>query len=187
MNIDKKLNLAIPLDRENGQVIYVHAMPISEQVFDQHFAIIGKTMSAIFNEGFGEVTGPRLAAKIMKKIAIDEEAWDGALGVNATLMQEIRRLTNILMPAGSDTPMLLLEDAAKRGIVTKQELDEVENALVFFTVVSSMCRAPTRRVMLKGMAGLWDAVITSSNATEFRSSLQTSRETDNSGGTATAS
>jgi hypothetical protein len=187
MNIDRKLNLAIPLERENGQFIFVHAMPIGEQVFDQHFAIIGKTMAAIFNEGFGEVAGPRVAAKVMKKIAIDEQAWDGAMGVNATLMQEIRRLTNILMPAGSDQPMLLLEDAARRGIVTKQELDEVENALVFFTVVSSMCRAPVKRATLDGMAGLWGAVITSSNATEFRSSLQTSKETDSSGETATAS
>ena len=183
MNIDKKLNLAIPLPRANGQVIHIHSQPISEQVFDQHFEIIAQTHTMLFSGGYGAQSGPRIAAKLMKKIATEENVWDGAMGVAATLMAEIKRLTNVLMPTGSEFPMLPFDMAIKRGVMSPKEADIVENAIVFFIVVSAMQREAVAGPLLEAMAGMWGAQITSLNSTEFVRSLMTSTETDSSGET----
>ncbi|MBZ4119997.1 hypothetical protein JYG52_24210, partial [Escherichia fergusonii] len=90
MIIDKKLNLAIPLERANGQTIHIHSTPIAEQTFRQHFEIIAQVHSAVFGEGYGALAGPRVAAMLLRKIAEHHDAWSGPGGVEMTLMAEIR-------------------------------------------------------------------------------------------------
>lgn len=184
MKIDKRMNLVIPVEREDGPTVYVHATPVSAETFNQHFRIIAKVWSEIAADGFGVASGPRIAAKILRDIAERENVWDGAGGVEMTLMQEIKRLTMVLTPGGAKPPMLVI-DAVKAGLLDAEEQDIVENAIVFFTAASLMLRGEQRRAMLEASAGLWAAQLTLLNSTAFLGSLPTSTETDNSGGTAT--
>ncbi|MCD3621557.1 hypothetical protein KX491_18140 [Escherichia coli] len=50
MKISRNLNLIIPVRTEKGNG-WVHATPISKEVFKEHFFILSKTFSAIFSEG----------------------------------------------------------------------------------------------------------------------------------------
>ncbi|MCK3156494.1 hypothetical protein MZH04_26660, partial [Escherichia coli] len=58
MKIAKNLNLIIPVRTEKGNG-WIHATPISKEVFKEHFFILGKTFSAMFSDGLGKyVNGP---------------------------------------------------------------------------------------------------------------------------------
>ena len=207
MKIDKRLNLVIPVEigtetvpvlkdgkpvMEAGKPVteakpinlYVHSQPISKEVFEQHFEVIGQVFSAIHGDGYGSLAGPRLAAMLLKKIAISRGAWEGPLGVDAGIMNEIRRLSMVILPAGET---LTLQEAMTRHLIEQQDIDVLENAIVFFIVVCAMHRPPVARGMMAGAAGLWSAQITSLDSTEFARSLLTSTETGSSGAKATGS
>ena len=47
MKIARNLNLIIPVRTEKGNG-WIHATPISKEVFKEHFFILSKTFSAIF-------------------------------------------------------------------------------------------------------------------------------------------
>lgn len=190
MNIDKRLNLVIPIEIGQETVVingenvikpvnlYVHSQPISKEVFDQHFEVIGLTFATIHGEGYNALAGPRLAAKILKKIAISRGAWEGPLGVDAGIMNEIRRLSSVVLP---NHETLTLHDAVARKLIEPEDIDILENALVFFIVVSAMHRPAVARALMEEVAGLWSAQITSLDSTAFARSLQTSTETASSG------
>ena len=98
MRINKALNLVIPVDWEMGGQIFVHSTPISREVFEQYFLVISKTFAAIFSQGLGAVAGPRIAYLMLKKTAEDMGLWAGPAGVGAGLMNEMIRLSNVIMP-----------------------------------------------------------------------------------------
>ena len=52
MKISRNLNLIIPVRTEKGNG-WIHATPISKEVFKEHFFILGKTFSAMFSDGLG--------------------------------------------------------------------------------------------------------------------------------------
>lgn len=185
MNIDKKLNIVIPVTRSDGAKIYVHASPISSEVFESYFLPISKTFSAIYAEGLGILAGPRISALMLKKVSKDLGMWDGPSGVEKGLMAEIHQRTNILAvrdKGGWET--IPFHEARTRGILESADLSEVENSIVFFTAASSMHRREELTDVLDGASRLWGARVTSLNCSEYGSSLQTSIETENSGATA---
>ncbi|HDS0142823.1 TPA: hypothetical protein QDU44_005309, partial [Escherichia coli] len=94
MKIAKNLNLIIPVRTEKGNG-WIHATPISKEVFKEHFFILSKTFSAIFSEGLGVVAGPRVACLMLEKISRDSGLWDGEKGIRNTLINEIIRLANL--------------------------------------------------------------------------------------------
>lgn len=182
MKIDRRLNLVIPVDIENGTV-YVHSTPIRQEVFDAYFMEIAKTFSAIYGEGLGMLAGPRVAANVLKKVATELNRWDGPAGVERGLMAEIRRLSNVIAPSGNGWAPLPFDQAVKQGLLDAADVAEVENAIVFFTVVSFMHRRAEVREILEGAAQLWGAQVESSSVTEFTASLPISTPPENSGAT----
>jgi hypothetical protein len=186
VKIDRKLNLVIPLEMDDGTTVYVHSTPIATEVFDQHFEVIAQVWNELMSGGYGAVSGPRVAAKLMRKLAVAAGVWDGPMGIDAQVMNEVRRLTSVIMPRGSETPMLLLPDAVKKGVLSKEDQDVLENHLVFFTAASSMLRGQQRTATIGVMASVWGALTTSLGSTDFAHSLPTSSETDSSGEKATA-
>jgi hypothetical protein len=152
-------------------------------VFDRYFIVISKTFAAIYQEGLGVVAGPRIAARMLKKVATDLGVWSGPDGVLNGLMEEIRRLTNVVV-GGETVP---LAEAVTRGILNEDEADEVEGAIVFFTVASLMHKTTDLPGVLAGMSALWDAVSTPLGPMEYVRSLPTSSETAPTGERATAS
>ncbi len=135
MKIAKNLNLIIPVRTEKGNG-WIHATPISKEVFKEHFFILGKTFSAMFSDGLGVVAGPRVAFLMLEKISCDSGIWEGDKGVRNTLVNEIIRLANLVYPVeGKDYDTIPLDMALEREII---DLDEVAGELVFFTCVSSI-------------------------------------------------
>jgi hypothetical protein len=208
MKIDHRLNLVIPVEQQNG-VIFVHAMPILRETFDQHHFIIGKAFSAIYDGGLGVMSGPRIAAKVLRDIAKREGVWDGPTGVEAGIIKEITRLSNVVIPEGGlatldkkdpDKPLreqpdvwrapgwstITLHEAIQRGLMDEEDRDVVENASVFFTVVWSMHGKGVRNGVMATVCGLWSAQMSSLSSTAFAASLPTSTVTVNSGATAPA-
>jgi hypothetical protein len=185
MKIDKALNLIVPVYGDDEQTVrcYVHSTPVSRETFEKYFLIVSQTFSQIFNQGLGAAAGPAVAMLLLKKIAEVDKSWDGPEGVQAGLVEEMRRLTSVVAPGedGAWRP-IPLNIAVDRKLLTPDDQAEVENAIVFFIVVSAMLRRAARREMLETAVGYWGARTSSSTCAEFTASLGTSTGTASSGG-----
>ena len=184
MKISRNLNLIIPVRTEKGNG-WIHATPISKEVFKEHFFILSKTFSAIFSEGLGVVAGPRIACLMLERISSDMNIWDGEKGVRNTLVNEIIRLANLVCPVeGKGYDTLPLDMALERGIV---EFDDVAGELVFFTCVSSINTPEQTEQMMLAVSGMWNSRTSSLSLTEWIASLPTLKPVASSGATANTS
>lgn len=185
IGLDRKLNLTIEIDRPDGSIIHIHSTPVAPEIFDRYFMVIAQTYTALMERGssFMVSSGPKVAFLLMKEIATQEGRWDGELGLARGFVAEVRRLTNVLMPTDDGWDMIPFEEAAKKHMVDAEQAAEVDGILAFFTVLSLMVRKAGRPTVLANSFTLWGGQITSSTCTEFRDSLPTSTETDNSGAT----
>lgn len=191
IRVDEKLNFIIPLERaSDGRRIYVHSMPVSREIFDTYFMVIGHTFTMINAGRLGIVAGPRLAWRLMRKAAMDLNEWEGPEGVEQGLMGEIIRLSSVITPAaengGWDT--VTLDQALNQGIISEEDKDVVLNALTFFTVSSVMLPrrmngASFRKEYLDGALRLWAAQTSPLSVTGYIDSLKTSTEAENTGAT----
>lgn len=175
MKIDAKLNIVIPVESDKG-TIYVHSTPISHYVFERYFLTISKAFTAIYAGGLGTIAGPRISMLLLKKTAEDDGDWDGEDGVQRGLVAEIRRLSNVILPTenGGGWQTIPLEVCVSRKILSPEDISEVENAIAFFIISTSMQRRAMLKVTLGGMASIWGVQTTSLGSTEFAGSLTTS-------------
>jgi hypothetical protein len=183
LQIDRKLNLVIPLRREDaGITIYVHSMPISRVIFEENFLLISRAFSMMHAAGLGQFAGPRVAAMIIKRVAVELGTWEGDGGVGNALMNEIRRLTNVIVPIeGQGWQTKPFQDAISAGFLSEDEVSEVENAICFFTLASVMhLRRQVAGILALG-EDLWETSTTLLNVTEYKNSLLTTKPEDNSG------
>ncbi|ECE8817360.1 hypothetical protein EWG08_12820 [Salmonella enterica subsp. enterica serovar Reading] len=184
MKIAKNLNLIIPVRTEKGNG-WIHATPISKEVFKEHFFILGKTFSAMFSDGLGVVAGPRVAFLMLEKISCDSGIWEGDKGVRNTLVNEIIRLANLVYPVeGKGYDTIPLDMALEREII---DLDEVAGELVFFTCVSSINSPEQAKGTMDVVNGIWSTQCSSLNLTEWIASLPTLKPAASSGATANTS
>lgn len=181
MKISRKLNFVMQVEQDDGASLHVHCSPIPHAVFERYFMTLGKTFTAIYGSGLSELGGPRVAALMLRKVATEAGDWEGPEGVEAGLVGEINRRSNIITMVAGRWQSIPLEVAIGRDLMTEEELSEVQNAIVFFIVVSSVNRKKDRAAALQGLSIFWGAQTTSSNATEFASSLPTSTRAETSG------
>jgi hypothetical protein len=172
MKLNEKLNLVVPVYEDDGETIraYVHSTPISREVFEENFLLISKTFTDIHARGLGEVAGPRIASMMMKAVAKSQRNEAQAL----SLMNEIRRLTNVLVRTDKGWEMIPFHEVVERKTISDDDLSEVENAIVFFIVISAMQRRQLLHEMLPGAASLWGAQTSLLGCTAFAASLPTS-------------
>jgi hypothetical protein len=176
MKIDKALNLVIPL--ESG---WVHATPISYAIFEKYFLPISKAFARVYAEGLGSLAGPRVAYMILKQVSIEDGLWGGPEGVEKGLMNEIYRLTNVMLPSDNGWNTLPMYEATRQNLLNDSEVSEVTNALVFFTLASVMHRTPEKVKALAGMTKFWDGQTTSLDCTAYKASLPTLTPVDSTG------
>lgn len=190
MNIDKRLNLVIPLSREDGSRLYVHSTPIRQETFELYHLCMAKTFSAFTHHGLDPMSGPSVAAMVLKGVAMstprtaDSSWWDGVDGVGgpAGLMSEITRLSNVLTPtAEKGWDIVPLASALEQELMSEEEKSEVMNLLTFFTVVSLTAPRVDRQRLIRGMASIYELQTTFSGCTEFVLSLRISTAEDASG------
>lgn len=196
MKIDKKLNLIIPISdgtiqteidgklvEQENIIAWVHSTPISKETFERYYLVISKTFSLIHSQGLNAITGPRVAALALKEVANSlppkddgaETFWDGPSGVQVGLMAEIGRLTNVfIFGQGEGWIQVPFSEAKSKGYLTGDDCSEVENALVFFTVASSMYPKKHLDSILKVSTGIWGGQVSLLGCMEFKNSLPTS-------------
>lgn len=183
MKIDKRLNLVFPVETARGEIT-VHSEPIQALTFKRYFLEISKTFAAIHNEALGITAAPRVAKLMLERVAA-EGSQDGGAGVTVGLLPEIRRLTNVVMPGGGET--VPWQEVVDGKLIDEDDIEEVENAIVFFIVASAMYPKSDRRTMLTGATRLWGGRVESLSFTELAASLRTSTAPASSGEKAKAS
>ena len=184
MLINEKLNLVIPLYREEGSehvYAYIHSTPLSREAFEANYLLLSKTFTAIHAEGLGEIAGPRVAGLMLRDIA-KRMIGEGDIGGLVTpLLNEIRRLTMAIMGSDAGWEAVPYQEAINRKLLDAADFAEVENALVFFTVAYALYPRRQLRSLLNGAATMWGALITSYNSTEYRDSLTRLTPAENTG------
>jgi hypothetical protein len=206
MRIDSNLNLIVPVYApkthkigEDGKPVldaagkpvevrtitaYVHSIPLSEEMIDRYFVILGQTFSQIFTQGLGIAAGPNVAMRLLKRLAIIAGTWEGEDGVERVLVEDMRRSTMVIAPATSAPSgwaAIPLQVAVDRKLLDDEDRREVENTIAFFICVSAILPRDARQEMLEAAFGLGSARTLSSTASEFVASLPKSKETAPSG------
>jgi hypothetical protein len=192
MRIDEQLNIVIPVDRANGTTIYIHAAPLSREVFQKYWLVLSKAFAGMYGEGLGSIAGPRIAALMLRRVSESMELrggineWNAPDGVENGLMPEIRRMANVAAMAtngsGRGWQLFTLEHAIAHNMIDIEDLDEIDGVLVFFTLVWRLHRRADRRTMLDGGVKGWGASTSSLALSAFVASLPTSTETASTGG-----
>lgn len=179
MQINAKLNLVIPVYRDGDDpYAYVHAMPVGREVFDANFRLLGRTFSAIHDDGFGRAA-PTLAMQLLRETA-KENGGDADAAI-APFMNEVRRLTNVLAPTAAGWETIPYQSALDTKALDPDDIREVESAIVFFTLGWLMYQRRSRAELLDAGCRILGAQTTSLNVTEYSASLRTSTETVNTG------
>jgi hypothetical protein len=169
VKLNRKLNLVLTVDTDDGPV-HIHSAPISREIFEDNFLPISRAFTSVYTNGLGPVTGPRVAALLLKQEAQTLGVWERT---QQSLMAEIYRLTNVVIPGEHGPEQIPFDVAKKRGVLDDDAASEVENCIVYFTCASSIHLKAEMAVALEGLNTLWGAQTTSSNVTEYMRSLPT--------------
>ena len=174
MRISRRLNLIVPIERDDGSTMYVHSTPVTREVFEQFFIVISKTFSDMHELGIGS----RMAALMLRKVARDLKVVED---VENGLMAEIRRMSNAVVPTAGGWETMPLDDALSRKLLDGEDAKEVESAITFFTLTSSVMTRREMEVINEKDGHLAGFKLESLNSTEFQRSLPTSMQAANSG------
>lgn len=187
--VNQTLNFVVTVFRDDGPNLYVHQMPLPRAVFETYALVMAQAFSTIQSKGIGIVSAPRVAVAVLKDAATKAGCWEtdaetGAPGVKDGLLTEMRRLSSacIFTPDNGWRTLPLVE-AIKGGLVTPEEVDEVDQLMAFFIVASAMYRRHEIKGVLAFVAKMWDAQLTYSTPTEFSNSLPTSTPAETTAGT----
>jgi hypothetical protein len=190
--LDKKINLVFPITH-GDKLLYVHAMPIRRETFEQYFLVISKTFAAIYKDNLQLFAGARVCALMMREVAKDtlrsdgRTWWEGSDGVEAGLLGEIRRLANVVCTDDVGNWITMpYDDAVRHRILDEDDIQEVEGTLAFFTVNYAIHKREVGRAILTSSGELWGWQIISSDLQEFKTSLTTSTREELTGETGTA-
>jgi hypothetical protein len=188
MKLDRRLNLVLSVDREDETTMWVHHTPVRVEIFDNHFLVLTKTISSMYEQGLPPPMCARIALLMLRKTA-KEMGQDVEQQVEGALLPEIWRMTNVMVPGigtnGTGWTTLPLEKVIQDKFMSEEDAREVRNHLVFFTAASWVHKKDELENMIYPILKSSGSQITSSNSTDFLSSLPISTPTASSGETAT--
>jgi hypothetical protein len=177
--INRSLNLAIEIPG-NGSSIHFHSMPLMRETVRKYHLVLSKVFSQIYQEGLSIIAGPRVAGMMLESVAKETGRghganwWDGQDGVQNGLINEIKRLTNVIVMQDGRWVTLQVPTALQQKLISNDDWDEVEGEIVFFMLAYAMPSRTELPGILIGMTEVWGGQTTSLNCTEFAASLQTS-------------
>lgn len=175
MKIDRKLNLVMQIQTAERGIIHVHSSSISRAIFEQFYLELGKVFSQCFDANNKAehlaLSAPQLAYPALKSIASQAGNWDGVGGVKLGLINEIIRLTNIMIAGDQGWETINLDTAIKREMIDEDEEAEILSSLVFFTAISKVAPKDLKNSFLEMAGSLRGWVLTSLDITEYQSGL----------------
>jgi hypothetical protein len=180
VTINRKLNLVIPIETDNHGKIWIHSVPLSREVFASNYMLLTRTLANLYNFGIGPAMAPRIAMLRLKDTAKD---MDEEKDISENLVQEIYRLTNVLMPNpdGGGWRTIPFSEVKMKKLVDEDSLLEVENAIVYFIVASSVHLKSELPMAFQGLKAIWNAETTLLNVTQYGNSLMTSTQEESTG------
>jgi len=184
MKIDRNLNLVMQVQTANNGLVYIHSASIGRSVFEQFYLELGKVFSQCFdnvNQAHLALSAPQLAYPALKSIAQKAGNWDGAGGVKFGLVNEIVRLTNVLVATENGWETLPFDVAVKREILDEDEEAETLSSLVFFTAISKVAPKDLKNSFLEMAGSLRNWELISSDVTEYLAGLPTLTKKGNTG------
>lgn len=174
MKIDRNLNLVMQVQTSKNGVVYVHSASIGRSVFEQFYLELGKVFSQCFdsvNQAHLALSAPQLAYPALKSIATKAGNWDGVGGVKFGLVNEIARLTNVLIATEKGWETLPFDVAVKREILDEDEEAEILSSLVFFTAISKVAPKDLKNSFLEMAGALRNWELSSLDSTEYMNGL----------------
>jgi hypothetical protein len=178
------LNLTIPIrfDGEGKPTTYAYHMPISREVFEANYRLIGGTLAMLQSKSVGTnvVDVATLALKDIGRRDAREWGLPEGLdvesgGMAVPLLAELKRLTQVIAPTtGGFTPMPV-DVALSTRVIDAADWAEAEAALVYFTAGYSTKRR-NLPIVAADLALPLLGSITSLPPMEWAASLQTSTE-----------
>lgn len=178
LRIDKKLNLVLTFDMEDGSKIHVYSIPISRDVFDTYFEELGE----VFIKSFGEkgnaylaLAAPQLAYAALKKASDARGTWEQ---VKAGLITEIVRLTHVVFLTENGWETLPIHIAIQRGILDEDTEREVLSSLIFFTAMQYTAPKAYRTLFFQMLESSRQWATTPSSITDFINGLPISTEVE---------
>lgn len=186
MKLDRRLNLVLTVEQNDGSMIYVHSTPISREVYEANFLLLTKTLAAMYEQGLSPAMCARVAGLMLKKTAAEMNQKESD-ALERNLMPEIRRLTNVILLSGKGWETVPYQEIVDRDILSRDDRAEVENHLCFFTAASWIHRKEELEKVIYPILNGSGYQTVSSSCTEFAASLPTSMPDANTGATAQVS
>jgi hypothetical protein len=177
MRVDKKLNLVVPCEQEGGEIIYFHSIPILKETFQRYSLVIAATFNKLLVNGLQSM-GARIAAFTLQEVAEEMGKWEGTQGVKEGLLNEIDRLTNVLVMGANGWESVPVQTAIARGGIDEDDYEEAKQKIVFFILISAMARRDVAASFMVILENDWEMLTTPLNATAYGNSLLTSTVTE---------
>lgn len=177
ISINKKLNLVLPIEIESGK-IWIHSVPLSREVFESNYLLLTKTLANLYVNGIGPSFAPRVALLSLKETAKEMNSEED---ISVNLINEIYRLTNVLMPIDNKWQTIPYMEAKNRRLIDEQTISELENAIVYFIVASAVHLKSELQMAYQGLKNSWNAQTTLLNVTEYGNFLMTSTTKESTG------
>jgi len=162
------------IQTDGNGIIYIHSASISRSVFEQFYLELGKVFSQCFdsiNQAHLALSAPQLAYPALKSIAQKAGNWDGAGGVKFGLINEIIRLTNVLVCGDKGWETIPFDVAVKREILDEDEEAEILSSLVFFTAISKVAPKDLKNSFLEMAGALRNWELSSLDSTGYMNGL----------------
>jgi hypothetical protein len=182
MKITKDTRLSFSIDSDKYGTILVHSLPIGRDTFELYFAELAAVFHACYaNDDEARhlaLVGPRIAFAALKSAALARGTWKTPSGVEAGLINELVRLTQIayVPEGGQGWQTLPMATATSREILGEEDVEEVLNSLVFFTAA---CKAGPRKLVSAMMPVIGESIgweFSFSTLTAFIDSLERSTQ-----------
>jgi hypothetical protein len=182
MQVDKRLNLVLEIERDGAAPVYVHSQPVKTAIYEANWRLIFKTAVGMYSDDLGPAACARVAALALKDTAkeMDGPESNAFQAQASALMNEIERLANVTVSTAQGWQTIPLTDALKQKLLDDDEVSEVRSTITFFTLASwfhKMHELKNTYEILKRHG----AQIVSSNCTEYASSLPTWKPEGNTG------
>lgn len=175
MQINSALNFVIPIRvAEDGEALaWAYHTPISSEIFQANYRVIAETNARIWGKGlkYAATAGARIAALTLRDVSKADAEEYGIDDLGPSLLAEVKRLTIVLAPSGAGFQPLPVDLAIQRKVIEQADWDEVEAAIVFFTVGYAMSKRAARADFCELISSRIGGSITSLPPMEFAASL----------------
>lgn len=183
MKIDRKLNIVLELELNDGRPAHVHSVPVDGKVCEAHYLFISVAMTRLYGSlGANPAAVSRVCYFMLRDLIQEDPRFKNA---DQSFLQEVWRLTNVAIPGERGWEQVPFYECMQEGnpYLSPEDVREVQNYICFFTAASWLHPRREREGMYEFLTA-YGARITSSSFTEVTSSLPTWKPDASTGGTA---